>query len=110
MPLTSRQARYLRALAHPLRPIVRVGSAGVTDAVVAKTDDELENHELVKVRIDGDRDEVRADAAKLAEGTGSEVAQLIGKTVVLYRRRKEDPVIRLPASDASADTDDGEAE
>ena len=100
MPLTSRQARYLRALAHHLHPIVRVGSAGVSDAVVDKTDKELEIHELVKVRIDGDREEVREDAARLAAGTRSEIAQLIGKTVVLYRARKEEPTIVLPKAKA----------
>jgi RNA-binding protein len=96
MPLTSRQARYLRSLAHHLHPIVRVGAAGVSDAVIDKTDKELEIHELVKVRIDADRDEVKLDAVKLAAGTRSEIAQLIGKTVVLYRPRAEEPTIQLP--------------
>jgi RNA-binding protein len=93
--LTSRQARQLRALAHHLDPVVRVGSAGVTDAVIDKTDKELEIHELVKVRIDGDRDEVQADGDKLASATRAEIAQRIGKVVVLYRARKEKPTIRL---------------
>ena len=50
MALTSRQARHLRALAHPLDPVVRVGQAGLTDAVIDKTDKELEIHELLKVK------------------------------------------------------------
>ncbi|MEQ1570380.1 MAG: ribosome assembly RNA-binding protein YhbY [Myxococcota bacterium] len=96
MPLTSRQARYLRSLAHHLNPVVRVGGAGVTDAVVDKTDKELEIHELVKIRIDADREEVRSDAEKLASGTRSEIAQVIGKIAVLYRRRSEKPTLVLP--------------
>jgi len=96
MPLTSRQARHLRALAHHLEPVVRVGAAGVSDAVVDKADKELEIHELIKVRIDADRATVKVDAVRLAAGTRAEIAQLIGKTVVLYRRRSEKPTIVLP--------------
>jgi RNA-binding protein len=99
MALTPRQASYLRALAHALEPVVRVGSAGASDAVVDKTDRELENHELLKVKVDGDRDVVRAVAERLASGTGADVAQIIGKVVVLYRRRRKKPTIRLPAAD-----------
>jgi RNA-binding protein len=96
MPLTSKQARHLRALAHHLDPVVMVGDRGVTDAVVAKVDVELDNHELIKVRIHDDREGVRAAAAELAERTGAELAQIIGKIAVLYRRRKKKPAIRLP--------------
>jgi RNA-binding protein len=97
MALTPRQASYLRSLAHALDPVVRVGANGLTDAVIEKTDRELEIHELLKVKIDGDRDGVREAAAKLSSGTASDVAQIIGKVVVLYRRRKKRPEIRLPA-------------
>ncbi|MEZ4240052.1 MAG: YhbY family RNA-binding protein [Myxococcota bacterium] len=67
--LTAKQARHLRALAHHLDPVVRVGAAGVSDAVVEKTVEELEIHELIKVRIDGDRDEVRDGAHAPVERT-----------------------------------------
>lgn len=96
MPLSSRQTRHLRALAHPLDPVVHVGAAGVTDAVIDKTDKDLEAHELVKVKVDADREEVKAAAERLAGATRSEVAQIIGKTIVLYRRRKKKPTIQLP--------------
>jgi RNA-binding protein len=94
--LTSRQSRHLRALAHHLDPVVRVGNAGVTDAVVSKLDRELRTHELVKVRLEGGRADVRAAATQLATATGSELAQLIGRIAVLYRRRAKRPTIRLP--------------
>jgi len=94
--LSPRQARHLRALAHHLNPVVRVGSAGITDAVVAKLDAELTLHELLKVRLEGTRDEVQSDAEHLASATGSDVAQVIGRIAVLYRRRRKKPTIRLP--------------
>lgn len=96
MALTPRQARYLRSLAHALEPVFRVGANGVTDAVVAKTDAELENHELLKVKVDGDRDVVADTADRLCKGARGELVQIIGKTVILYRRRKKQPTIRLP--------------
>jgi RNA-binding protein len=102
MALTPRQARYLRSLAHALDPVVRVGANGVTDAVVAKTDAELENHELIKVKVDGDRQVVAEAAERLTTGTRSGLVQIIGKTLILYRRRKKLPEIRFPKEPAPA--------
>lgn len=99
MPLTGRQRRHLRALAHGLDPVVQVGSAGITNSVVAKTAVELEHHELIKVRVLDAPLSVKEAAPILAERTGSEVAQVIGKIAVLYRRRAKDPEIRLPAAE-----------
>jgi RNA-binding protein len=73
-----------------------VGANGVTDAVVAKTDAELENHELLKVKVDGDREVVSETAEKLTTGTRGQLVQIIGKTLILYRRRKKQPTIRFP--------------
>lgn len=104
MALTSRQARHLRALAHPLDPVVRVGQAGLTDAVIDKTDKELEIHELLKVKVDGERDEVEQAAERLSRATRSEIAQIIGKVIVLYRRRSKKPTIELPSPTSEADS------
>lgn len=79
---------------------MRVGAAGVTDAVVAKTDAELDHHELLKVKVDGDRDVVTDSADRLVKGARADLVQIIGKTVILYRRRKKDPAIRLPRDPA----------
>jgi RNA-binding protein len=96
MALTGKQRAHLRGLAHALDPVVQIGAGGLSEAVVRKVDVELEHHELIKVRI-GEAPEGAAEVApRLAEATGAEVAQVIGKTIVLYRRRKKDPEIRLP--------------
>lgn len=100
MPLTGKQRAHLRALAHPLHATVQVGAQGVTDAVVDKVDKELEVHELIKVKVADGPAGVKEVAPQLSAATRSEVAQVIGKTVVLYRRRKKDPQIRLPASES----------
>jgi RNA-binding protein len=97
MPLTSKQNRYLRGLAHKLKPIVMVGDAGVTEGVINELDNSLEHHELIKVRISGmDRAERTASAKSLAEQSHSELVNIIGHIAILYRRSKK-PQIKLPS-------------
>ncbi|MEO7096460.1 MAG: ribosome assembly RNA-binding protein YhbY, partial [Polyangiales bacterium] len=86
MPLTGSAARYLRSLAHPLDPVVQVGKDGVTRELIAAVDSALLDHELIKVRLAADGAvEKKIAAAKIASGTASEVAQVIGRILVLYR-------------------------
>lgn len=89
MALTGKQRRKLRALGHHLSVVVQVGQNGVTDAVVAAVAQALHDHELVKVQIAQDRDEREASTEKLAAETQSEVAQTLGKTLLLFKKRKE---------------------
>jgi RNA-binding protein len=97
MALNNRQVRYLRGLAHPLRPTVMIGNKGLTDAVVAELELALTHHELVKVQIAGDDREQRAGfAEELVRRSGAEPVQKIGKIVCLYRRNPESPGIELP--------------
>jgi RNA-binding protein len=95
--LTGKQRRHLRALGHKLSPVVQVGHEGVSDAVVRQTDAQLLVHELIKVKIGESSPHDRHEAAQLlAERTGSQVAQVLGRTALLYRARKDDPQIVLP--------------
>jgi RNA-binding protein len=97
MQLTEKQRRHLTGLAHPLRPIILMGQAGLTDAVVAETTRALADHELIKVRLPG-LDRAQRDAALqgLAERTGSAMITRIGHVAVLYRRGEPLPKIVLP--------------
>jgi RNA-binding protein len=95
--LTERQARHLRGLAHALRPVVRLGNAGLTDAVVDETARALHDHELIKVRgTGGDRTARDRLFGALAERTGSVLVQRIGNVAVLYRAHPGLPRILLP--------------
>jgi RNA-binding protein len=95
--LTAKQRQFLRGLAHPLAPVVRVGKGGVTAAVVQETKKSLHSHELIKVRIEiDDSSERRAVADRLASETDSQLAGAIGKVAILYRERDEEPEIKLP--------------
>ncbi len=99
MALTGKQRRYLRSLGHALPAVVLVGKEGLTDEVADVTREQLRAHELVKVKLVAKND-VGLDrhdaAAQLAKTTGSEVAQVLGKTFLLYRRREETPKLVLP--------------
>lgn len=98
MPLTSKQRAFLRSRAHGLQPVVHVGASGVTDAVVRSLLDAFNTRELLKVRVqDGAPDEPYDTADRLVEAVpGAEVAQTIGRVIVLYRPFPDDPEIRLP--------------
>ena len=95
--LTGKQRRHLRALGHHLAPVVQVGQEGVSDAVVSQADAQLDAHELIKVKIGESSPQDRHEAADtLAARTQAQVAQVLGRTVLLYRPRKDKPQIVLP--------------
>lgn len=97
MPLTGAAARTLRALAHSLSPVVHVGKQGVTPKLVAQIDRALLDHELIKVKILPEAPEDRKIiAAALADATGSELAQIIGRVALLYKPHPKKPTIRVP--------------
>jgi RNA-binding protein len=98
MTLTEKQKRYLRGLGHALKPVVTIGQAGLTDAVVAETVRALHDHELIKIKVSGMTRESRDEALdSLAQRTTSHMVGRIGHTAVIYRRRHEKPGIHLPA-------------
>ena len=95
--LTGKQRRHLRGLGHPLHPIVQIGKSGIDDGVVAAVDRALSDHELVKVRVGEGAPLKRHEAADaLAARTQSEVAQVLGNVVLLYRADRDEPRIVLP--------------
>ena len=99
MQLTEKQRRHLKGLAHPLKPVILMGNAGLTNAVVAETGRALSDHELIKVRLPGqDRAERDAALRQLAEQTGSVMVTRIGHVAVLYRPNPELPRIVLPGT------------
>jgi RNA-binding protein len=103
VPLTGKHKSHLRALAHPLKPVVQIGKQGLSDAVLTALDVALERHELIKVKVSGESELDAAELApKIAKATRGQVAQIIGRTLVLYRRRPDSPKIQLPKAKAKA--------
>ncbi len=89
--MTSKERAALRAQANPLDALFQIGKGGLTEAVIKQTDEALEARELIKVKIllESAPGTPRETADKLAEATKSEVVQLIGGTVVLYRENPD---------------------
>jgi RNA-binding protein len=87
MPLTEQQKREFRTRGHALKPIVTIGSAGLSDAVIRELDLSLEHHELMKIRISGaGRDERGNLINAVCTACGAEVVQAIGNIALIYRK------------------------
>lgn len=97
MSLTKNQLKHLRGLCHSLNPVVRVGQKGLTDEVLNELEIALNHHELVKIKVSVDDREARQELIEqICAQSRSEKVQVIGKTVSVYRRNENDPVIELP--------------
>jgi RNA-binding protein len=104
MSLTGKQRQHLRALAHHLEPVVQVGHEGLSEAVVLQIEQALVAHELIKLRVAQEspvsRDEVADEL--FARGIG-EIAQTIGRIVVVWKRRPKKPKIELKKVSRASD-------
>jgi RNA-binding protein len=89
---TSPLRRALRGHGHALQPLVQVGKGGVTRGLLAQLAQLLFDHELVKVRIAGECPVDRfAVADELGAQAGTNVVQIVGRTVLVYKRHPEKP-------------------
>ncbi len=96
--LTPKQRAFLRKLGHGLKPLVHVGSEGVTPALLASVEDAFNTRELLKVKVfQAAPEKARATADHIVTGLEDvHVPQTIGRTILLYRRHPETPEIKLP--------------
>jgi RNA-binding protein len=94
--LSGAALRKLRALGHSLTAVVAIGKEGLTDSLVAAVDAAIGTHELVKVKIQREAPVDRREAGiEIAARTGSVLAQVIGRTLLFYRRHPKKPKIDL---------------
>ncbi|MBN1516180.1 YhbY family RNA-binding protein [Candidatus Sumerlaeota bacterium] len=89
MPLTSQQRKALEQLSHPLRPVVNVGKAGLTEAVSVAADEALESHELIKVKFIAFKEERDTLSTQLAESLKAERVARIGNVAILFRQHPD---------------------
>lgn len=95
--MTGKQKQYLRGLAHHIKPVVQVGAKGLTEGVLKQISNQLEIHELIKVKLGQDVPVSKKEAGEAASKACEAVlVQIIGRNLVLYRPRDEKPTIRLP--------------
>lgn len=98
--MKGKQARFLRGLGHHLSPLAMIGKEGITDNLIGSINANLTAHELIKIRMQETSPLERVEAAESIAGqTGGKIAQIIGKTFLLYRenkKKKDDEKITLP--------------
>ncbi|MDH4019265.1 MAG: ribosome assembly RNA-binding protein YhbY [Xanthomonadales bacterium] len=93
MSLKAAQKKNLRGQAHHLKPLVIVADKGLSDTVVAEIERALNDHELIKVKLRGEREERKAWALSIAKKCKAELVQTIGQVACYYRKHPEKPVI-----------------
>lgn len=95
--MTSKQRAYLKGLAMKIDPVINVGKSSVTPELVTSVDEVIEKRELIKLSVlKNCVDDPKMIAEMIAERTQSQVVQVIGKKIVLYRKNKEKSKIILP--------------
>jgi RNA-binding protein len=106
----SKLRKALRAAGHRLSPIVQIGKEGITAGVLAQLSEALDHHELVKVKVGTESPDDRFAAAERIQAEGNaQVAQVIGRTILVYRQHATRPKFELPARAPIALPDDAPA-
>jgi RNA-binding protein len=101
--MTSKQRAYLKGLAMNIDPIYQVGKSSISPELTSGLDEALEARELVKIHVlNNCLDDPKEIAQILGERTHSEVVQVIGKKIVLYRESKNKKKIELPKENKAA--------
>ena len=95
--MNSKQRAFLRSLANNITSIFQVGKNGISENLIKQVDDALEARELIKLNVlETSPDDINNIANLLAEKTKSNIVQIMGNKITLYRARKKDSKIILP--------------
>ena len=95
--MTSKQRAYLKGLAMNIEPVFQIGKSGLTPEVTEAVSEAFNTRELIKLAVlKNCMEDPRAMASVLAERTKSQVVQVIGKKIVLYKESKDHKKINLP--------------
>ena len=95
--LNPKQRALLRAMAHELKPVLNIGKEGVTESALAALVQAFATRELLKLKVlEAAPVSARETATALEAIEGVQIVQVIGRTVVLYRRHPERPKLELP--------------
>ncbi|QKI88864.1 ribosome assembly RNA-binding protein YhbY [Thiomicrorhabdus xiamenensis] len=88
--LSPNQLKFLRSIAHNIKPMLIIGSNGLTDSLMAELDSTLSHHELLKIKISyGEREDRKSIVEHILQQTGALHVQTIGKTCVIFRPNEE---------------------
>lgn len=95
--MTSKQRAYLKGLAMNIEPVFQIGKYGLTPEVTEAVREAFHNRELIKLAVlKNCMEDANVMAGMIADRTGSQVVQVIGKKIVLYKENKDNKKIELP--------------
>jgi RNA-binding protein len=93
--LSGWQKRHLRALAHHLKPLIQIGKLGVNESSIAAITKALDDHELIKVKFLGFKEEKDELSVKIANQTGAVIAGIIGNVLIIYKKNHDPDKIKI---------------
>ncbi len=96
MKLTNKQIKFLRAEAHSLNFVVQTGGKGLTESLLAEINSALKTHELIKIKINEDRDDREVMIKEIVNAEKCELVHSIGKVFVLFKRNTNNLRVELP--------------
>ncbi len=95
--MLAKNRAYLRGLGAKLKPSLNLGKGEIDEAIIKALSNALKAHELIKIRVlQNSEEEISSLAEAISEKTGSELVAITGKTILLYKRNEEKPLISLP--------------
>lgn len=89
--MSPEQKKELKTQAHLLKPIIMIGQAGLSEAVLKEIEIALDIHELLKIKVHAERDERKEIFQQICTTTKSEMIQNIGQVLVIYRKKPPEP-------------------
>lgn len=100
MTLSNKQKKFLKGVAHHMRPLVQVGKNGCTDSLIKELDNVLASHELVKVKImTDDQSDFQSLASELEKSTNAELIQKVGHMALFFRQKEDQSAFDLDEDD-----------
>ena len=95
MAITEQQRRELKKLVHHLKPVVMIGQHGLSEGVLNEIEIALDSHELIKLKLSGDRDAKKAMIEEICTKAGADYVHSIGHTAAFYRMHPKKPKIKI---------------
>ncbi|MEM6822894.1 MAG: YhbY family RNA-binding protein [Verrucomicrobiota bacterium] len=83
--MKSVERKQLKAKAHHLRPIIRIGKAGVTDSLIQQIDRVLKDHQLIKLQFDAHKERRKELSLEITSKSGAEIVSLVGHVLTIYK-------------------------
>ncbi|MDJ0837625.1 MAG: ribosome assembly RNA-binding protein YhbY [Acidobacteriota bacterium] len=96
MTLNSAQRRYLKQLAHHLKPLLQMGKDGPSAGFIGQLNEQIENHELIKIRILNNCEYTKSEIETAFAGAGITLVQKVGHVYTVFRQKEEDSQLSLP--------------